>query len=333
MKITPYMRHLMLVAGQEDNYQASAQRIEVFLRIKADDSQLHRLCGYYGAALEEENQEIQGQVVASSEALRDKLQEGEVVYAMMDGCQLPTRPQQREQGNTGSWKEMKLGRVFIESEHLDLDRKPNVIRSSLYMSHFGKHNEFTDKFEQVVDTFDALDERLVFINDGASWIEQWISSTYPRATDVLDFFHAAEYLHDFSKVLFSKQTQQKEAEQWAEQQREALLNDGIQQVIDRIADLEIQGKAKQEARQKILTYYTNNQHRMYYKTYRDRGLLIGSGPIESAHRFVLQKRMKQSGQKWTQEGGQAIANLRVVYLNQQWDRVINLINECHFSPN
>ena len=62
--------------------------------------------------------------------------------------------------------------------------------------------------------------------------------------------------------------------------------------------------------------------------YRDRRLLIGSGPIESAHRFVLQKRMKQSGQKWTKKGGQAVANLRVVYLNNQWDRVINLIKRA-----
>ena len=66
---------------------------------------------------------------------------------------------------------------------------------------------------------------------------------------------------------------------------------------------------------------------MYYQTYRSRGLLIGSGPIEAAHRLVLQKRMKLSGQKWTKKGAQAVANLRVVHLNQQWDRVINLINQ------
>jgi hypothetical protein len=327
------MRHLMLFAGQEDNYQAGAKYMEQFLRIKADDSQIHRLCTYYGKALEEENSAVEGQIVASSEALRAKLGEEEVVYAMMDGCQLPTRPCQSEQETIGSWKEMKLGRVFIESEHLDLGKKPNVIRSSLYMSHFGKHDGFTNKFEQVVDTFDSLDERLVFINDGASWIEKWIVTAYPNATDILDFFHAAEYLHDFSKVLFSKQTQKEEAEKWVQQQRDALLEDQVQQVIDQIARLELQGKAKLEAQQKIVTYYTNNQHRMYYKTYRNRGLLIGSGPIESAHRFVLHKRLKQSGQKWTQQGGQAVANLRVVHLNQQWDRVINLINKCHFCPN
>ena len=107
-----------------------------------------------------------------------------------------------------------------------------------------------------------------------------------------------------------------------------LLNDEVQQIIEEVEQMDLKGKKKLEAQQKIVTYYNNNKHRMLYKTYRDRGLLIGSGPIESAHRFVLQKRMKQSGQKWTKDGGQSVANLRVVYLNNQWDRVINLINKA-----
>ena len=106
------------------------------------------------------------------------------------------------------------------------------------------------------------------------------------------------------------------------------MNDEVKQIIEEVEQMDIKGKKKLEAQQKIVTYYNNNKHRMLYKTYRDRGLLIGSGPIESAHRFVLQKRMKQSGQKWTKDGGQAVANLRVVCLNNQWDRVINLINKA-----
>ncbi|MBK7634691.1 MAG: hypothetical protein IPJ13_10645 [Saprospiraceae bacterium] len=42
---------------------------------------------------------------------------------------------------------------------------------------------------------------------------------------------------------------------------------------------------------------------MDYPKYIKSGLLIGSGAIESAHRTVLQKRMKQSGQKMVQKKG------------------------------
>ncbi|MGB1120793.1 MAG: hypothetical protein ACPG3Z_02275, partial [Saprospiraceae bacterium] len=133
-------------------------------------------------------------------------------------------------------------------------------------------------------------------------------------------------LHDFSKVIFSKKTEAVEKAQWVDKQTFRLLNNKVENIISEIEQMDLRGKTKIAAQQKIIKYYTNNKNRMLYKTYRERGLLIGSGPIESAHRFVLQKRMKQSGQKWTKKGGQAIANLRVFHLNNQWDKVIELIN-------
>lgn len=49
---------------------------------------------------------------------------------------------------------------------------------------------------------------------------------------------------------------------------------------------------------------------MIYKTFKEKGYVIGSGPIEVAHRSVIQQRMKLSGQKWSIKGANAIANLR-----------------------
>lgn len=323
------MRDLMLYSGQDDNYKVSGINLEKYLRVSADDSQINRLCVYYGNKLESEMEEMEGEVVKSSQAFSLAVKSEEIVYGMFDGCMLPTRPQKIEGAeDIGSWKEMKLGRIFREQDHLDLANKPNIIRKSLYVSHFGKHDKFTDKLEPVIDVFEPLGNRLVFINDGATWIENWIQGNYPKATDILDFFHSSEYLHDFSKVLYPQKGQVLEKEKWIDKQIVRLLNDEVAQIILEIEQMDLKGKKKLEAQQKIVTYYKNNQHRMLYKTYRDRGLLIGSGPIESAHRFVLQKRMKQSGQKWTKKGGQAVANLRVVYLNNQWNRVINLINKA-----
>ncbi len=52
--------------------------------------------------------------------------------------------------------------------------------------------------------------------------------------------------------------------------------------------------------------------------------IIGSGAIESAHRTVVQKRMKQSGQRWSIRGAQHMLNLRVVRKNLQWSKIIEL---------
>jgi hypothetical protein len=65
-----------------------------------------------------------------------------------------------------------------------------------------------------------------------------------------------------------------------------------------------------------------------YKTYLAKGYLIGSGAMESAHRNVIQQRMKRSGQRWTIEGGQQVLNLRTTYLSNKWGKVQNYVRNA-----
>ncbi|MFT6811295.1 MAG: hypothetical protein ACJA01_004543 [Saprospiraceae bacterium] len=81
------------------------------------------------------------------------------------------------------------------------------------------------------------------------------------------------------------------------QQKELLLDDGFLQVIDNIKKLKTKNENSSAAKETALRYYEEHEDRMIYKTYKDKGLLIGSGPIEAAHRNVIQQRLKLSGQK------------------------------------
>ncbi|MCC5946153.1 MAG: hypothetical protein JJT94_14580 [Bernardetiaceae bacterium] len=46
-------------------------------------------------------------------------------------------------------------------------------------------------------------------------------------------------------------------------------------------------------------YFKKNRYRMDYAQYLAKGWCIGSGAIESAHRTLIQERMKLSGQRTT----------------------------------
>ena len=79
---------------------------------------------------------------------------------------------------------------------------------------------------------------------------------------------------------------------------------------------------------KLINYYQNNKDRMDYKKYRSLGCgIIGSGSIESAHRTVIQKRMKLSGQHWSKTGAKNMLRLRVISMNKQWHKVIDLLKK------
>ena len=83
-----------------------------------------------------------------------------------------------------------------------------------------------------------------------------------------------------------------------------------------------------EAADELISYYESNQKRMDYKYYKTIGVgIIGSGAIESAHRTLIQNRMKLSGQRWSLKGAQNMINLKTVYLNEQWDNITLLTKQ------
>jgi len=65
-----------------------------------------------------------------------------------------------------------------------------------------------------------------------------------------------------------------------------------------------------EALDGLVRYYQTNAHRMRYALYRDSGFPIASGAAESAHRHVLQVRMKRAGQHWSMRNARKVAALR-----------------------
>ncbi len=229
---------------------------------------------------------------------------------MMDGGMILTRED--------DWKEMKLARVFPAKAHMSQSESRNFIKESSYVAHLGGLHPFLKKLEKQTDPLDNM----VWICDGARWIWNWIGENYPESVQILDYFHCSEKLHDFAKEALKNTSARNE---WISEQKELLFNDEAKTVIANVSLMSCKGKAQQKQRT-LLTYYENNLNRMNYKTYKKQGLLIGSGPMEAAHRHVVQSRMKLSGQRWTIKGAQQVVNLRVANKNRNWKQVIEIIN-------
>ena len=120
-----------------------------------------------------------------------------------------------------------------------------------------------------------------------------------------------EYLNGFAEAYY---TDPQQKGNWIKAMADLLNTDCAEKVIEAHAHLKATDKAIQgEAKEKLnalLSYYQNNKMRMLYGSYRKNGYLVGSGPIESANRNVIQKRLKLSGQRWTEQGAQHMACLR-----------------------
>jgi hypothetical protein len=66
-------------------------------------------------------------------------------------------------------------------------------------------------------------------------------------------------------------------------------------------------------------YLLNRPGQFDYKAAIDADLPIGSGEIESAHRYIIQERQKQSGSWWKLENATTMLALRVLRANGDWD--------------
>lgn len=305
------MQEKMTLIGQSDCYQEGHQILSNLLCISINAMQLYRVTDTYGNLLEQ--RKLFETDALPCDAL--KIDQEETVYAMVDGSMLFTR----EEG----WKEVKLGRVFKESDCMDVSGKRGWIKHSLYESYLGKSHTFTDRMDSILGSYRSISERLVFVADGARWIWKWVSEAYPEATQILDWYHALEHLYTFAKVCFADQEQYKF---WVSEQKKLLEKSKVKQVLENIKKLDLKKKTQQQERAKLITYYTENQIRMDYKKYKDIGIgIIGSGAIEAANREVIQKRMKLSGQRWTKTGAQNMLTLRSTKLSGKWNEVLNLI--------
>ncbi len=114
------------------------------------------------------------------------------------------------------------------------------------------------------------------------------------------------------------------------QQEDLFFANQAELVLTNITLMPCPGKAQQLQRS-LLNYYENNLPRMRYKTYRDQGLLIGSGPMEAAHLHVILHRMKLSVQRWTIRRAQQMATQRCLNKSGRWSLVISL-NMISTSP-
>ncbi|MFB5619496.1 MAG: hypothetical protein ACE5RE_07890 [Candidatus Nitrosomaritimum aestuariumsis] len=152
---------------------------------------------------------------------------------------------------------------------------------------------------------------------------KWAEDNYPGAEQILDYFHAVEKLGKFASLHFTKDEEKRK--KWLDQQKALLLENGVFQVVQKVKSIKSRSEESKNAKQTLIRYYEEHEDRMQYKTYLDKGLTIGSGAIEAAHKNVLQQRLKLSGQRWSIKGAQHIANLRCNEKSNNWKAIRYLI--------
>lgn len=155
------------------------------------------------------------------------------------------------------------------------------------------------------------------VGDGAAWIARQVEEQFgAQGHYLVDFYHLSEYLAEAAPFC-SDQTAT-----WLEQQQTALKNNRSVAVLEALLPyLEKATVPDDKAPVRKAYRYLRNRQREGQVDYA--GAIknkrpIGSGEIESAHRFVVQARLKKPGAWWKPDNVDPMLALRVTRLNGGW---------------
>ncbi|MFN0063743.1 MAG: hypothetical protein ACKVPX_14650 [Myxococcaceae bacterium] len=237
----------------------------------------------------------------------------ETVYFMSDGGMLLLRAAHEAiEAQLGKgWREMKLGMAFRHESHVRGDTVTRgVLSQARYVGDFSQ-DKFKEQLKAAVDLECAAGaKRVVYVADGAP--ENWVvaEAIRPGALQILDWYHAVQNVMAFGKKLLGEEDAVC-LKIWKQTSETLLAQGQVDELVRQLmGTLEDCNGEQLGALDDIIHYLRNNQSRMDYPRYRGMGLLIGSGPIESAQRHVIQNRMKRSGQRWSEKGARQMARMR-----------------------
>jgi hypothetical protein len=162
-------------------------------------------------------------------------------------------------------------------------------------------------------------DKVVVIGDGAEWIDQTAGLLFPKAERILDYYHASERIWSVANARWGEAASS--GKQWAESKLQQLKDGQVKKAIKSMSKLKMKAREDEVVKSAAIKYMRGRQQQMRYGEYREAGLPIGSGAVESSCKQVVTARCKQAGMRWSEAGVDAILALRSFVLNERLDEL------------
>lgn len=286
-----------------------------------------------GAKQVERTAEALGQEIAAQERRvvePDKPSEiPRTLYLGIDGTGIPMRPAElvgrpgKQADGSAKTREVKLC-VMWSAEDRDEEGRPVRDRGSVTYSAAIETAATHDTDREIAPFWKRVERearrrgfdrapRQVVLGDGALWIWNLADELFPRATQIVDLFHAKEHLSEVARAIYGASSDLVTA--WTRQRYDELDAGELDSLL---TVLRTHQTSCEEARKAVL-YFERNRHRMRYAHFRAQGLCISSGVVEAGCKVAVGHRLKRAGMHWSLDGANAILALRCAKLSGRFD--------------
>lgn len=314
------LESLAAMTGVQLPFQQSSQLFEALTLVSVSDHSVAKAAQAMGS----EVQALEAEWVSQSHD-EDWLQEQDRLaerpqrlYGALDAAKVHIRGEKEH-----PWRDMKVGVWFTTAAEPPQNPDEEWDIQATDMSYYCDIRP-AQEFGQLLWATGCqrqaqLAQELIFLGDGVEWIWNLVQEHFPEAVQIVDWFHATEYIAPVAQAAFTEQDQR---QAWTKQVRTDLWAGDLDAVLKAFAGFTEHKKAG-EAAHKAVTYFTNNRHRMNYPAYRAKGYQIGSGTVESGCKQIVTQRLKVAGAIWDLGNCVQTAKARAALLSNQWSILAN----------
>jgi hypothetical protein len=219
------------------------------------------------------------------------------------------------------WREAMCGSItFYDSQG---ERLHTIYCGSA--PEYGK-DKFKEKFSNEIERVKEKFPYVLYIGLADGAVDNWTFLKRYASRQILDFYHAREYIGKAASAIFGREIQKKIS--WEENWSHALKHtqDSASSFLVELKQQlsSISGKCVLERREEVkqvITYYENHKNKMSYALQVKENLPIGSGVTEAACKVLIKQRMCQSGSRWKDKGASSVLTLRALKITKgRWQQ-------------
>jgi hypothetical protein len=168
------------------------------------------------------------------------------------------------------------------------------------------------------------DKTVQIVIDGELCLERRLRRLFRKAILTLDVRHAQEKLWEVGRLFYPEGSA--ELSSWVEELEDLLYKGHVRALLRRL-EQELRGvsprgpgtKEKRKVLEQVMAYLGARVKLMDYGRLRKEDLVIASGVVEGAARYVVGERLDNSGMRWIEERAEAMLLLRCIEVNGDWD--------------
>jgi hypothetical protein len=240
-----------------------------------------------------------------------------------DGVSVPFRPQAGRMDGPVVWREVKIGvltrfchRVRENGQHVFVLKRRRVV-AVLGDVEALKPRLWLEALRQSIEQA----ARVVWVSDGGVGFWRVFRELFGTcAIGILDFYHAVQNVWRAVKVW--KDGRSRQARGWWEWARRRMRYGTVDDVLVKLYVERAQQHLRPVVRQaleNLCTYLETHREHIDYARFRQQGLPIGSGFLESACKWLIQQRFKGVGMRWSESGFNHLLHLRLAWANERFE--------------